>query len=79
MSHNRNIVWTHSFRDDFKGSGVFMFVQLKYMSDLGVSINQICFKKIFNPLYFILQLVKFYILYSEILHSQYGSGNAFFS
>ncbi|RVU26000.1 glycosyltransferase [Sandaracinomonas limnophila] len=54
-----------------------MFVQLNQFSKRGVDIRQICFKKIFNPFYFVFQLFKYYNLNPDILHSQYGSGNGF--
>ncbi len=71
------IIWTHSFRQDFKGSGSFMYEQLSTFQSLGIDIEQIVLTKIFNPINFIYQYIKYRSLNPDILHAQYGSGNGY--
>ena len=75
--NNKRIIWTHSFRNNHIGSGIFMHEQLLQFHNFGIKIDQICFKNIFNPLNFILQYFKYKNLNPDIIHAQYGSGNGF--
>jgi len=76
MNKNK-IIWTHSFRQCFKGSGIFMYEQLSNFKSLGFNIEQIFLTKIFNPFNFIYQYFKYRSLNPDILHAQYGSGNGY--